>query len=290
MEPGESWAYRAAPYHGAVSEVEVLKVGTQRPLRVKVRFVADDEEGREEWVPPVRLRVPWQQRDEWLERQLRWDELTRDGPGDEDAEFLAASLVFDECSVEDVVSMGWNYRERGVLYVDDVPALAAMLDVPEDFFVADPRAIVDDAGAATAPWPTTLAVARLLARSRAESLAAVLAEEEERTRRRAVYGEYYRGRGKNPGTHISPEICAEVDRIHKPGRDLVRQWCGSEAVDNLAELKALRAEVVRIGKLMEEAIRSLREAGQPRVADKFERQLGVPLEVLRHVPGGDAHS
>ncbi|WP_435602892.1 hypothetical protein [Streptomyces sp. bgisy130] len=249
----------------------------------------DEEEGREEWVPPARLRVPWAQKDEWLESQRRWDELTCDGPGDEDAEFLAASTVFDECSVEGVVSMGWNYRERGVVYIDDVSALAAVLDVSEDFFVADPRAIVDDAGAVTAPWPTTLGVARLLARSQAESLVAVLAEEEERTRRRAVYGEYYRGRGKNPGTHISAEICAEVDRMHKPGRDLVLQWCGAEAVDNRAELTALRDEVVRIGKLMEEAIRSLREAGRPRVADKFERQLGVPLEVLREAPGGDAY-
>lgn len=71
MEPGERWAYRAAPDHGAISEVEVLKVGTQRPRRVKVSFTADEAEGREEWVSPARLRVRWEDKDAWLEAQRR---------------------------------------------------------------------------------------------------------------------------------------------------------------------------------------------------------------------------
>ncbi len=39
MEPGERWAYRAAPHAGPVSEVEVLTMGSRRPPWVKVRFV-----------------------------------------------------------------------------------------------------------------------------------------------------------------------------------------------------------------------------------------------------------
>ncbi|GGV05564.1 hypothetical protein GCM10010502_70620 [Kitasatospora aureofaciens] len=283
MQPGERWAHRAAPYDGTVSEVEVLKVGTQRPLRVRVRFVAEEAEGREEWVPPASLRVPWDQKDVWLSRQNRWDALTSDGPlNDEVVEFVAASIVFEECPMDETVSMGWNYRERGVLYVHDATALAAMLQVSEDMFASDPRSFTDGAGTLTAPWPTTLAVTPLIAKAHAEQLVAVLAQREEQSQREAVYGQYLGGRGKSGGTYISAETCAEVDRKYKPARDLVRNWCGTEAVDSFAELKALRTEVVRVGKLMEEAIRSLRDAGQVRAADHFERQLGVPLELLRN--------
>lgn len=95
-------------------------------------------------------------------------QLTRDGPEQECAEFLAASTVLEEYPREGIVSMGWNFRERGVLYVHDVPALAALLDVREDFFHADPRTFTDDEGTLTAPWPTTLATARRMAKLHAD--------------------------------------------------------------------------------------------------------------------------
>lgn len=287
MEVGERWAHRVAPHHGPVAEVEVLKMGTQRPLRVKVRFIAEEAEGRQEWVPPARLRVAWQDKDAWLAREERWNELTRDSPDDEDTAFRAVVILFDEHLWEGLVSFGVNYRDRGLLYVDDVPALAALLDVPESFFCSDPRAITDTDGALTAPWPTTVEVARLLARTRADHLMAVVDQHERRARQAAIYGRYYPGRGKNPGTHISPEICAEVDRSSQPAYDLLRQWCGADVAESFEELKALRDEVFRIGQLMEQAIGCLRQAGQVRAADRFERELGIPLETLRHAERDD---
>ncbi|MFG2276039.1 hypothetical protein ACGFNY_40545 [Streptomyces chartreusis] len=140
MEVGERWVYRVAPHHGPVAEVEVLKMGTQRPVWVKVRFVAEEAEGRQEWVPPARLRVAWQDKDAWLAREERWSELTRDSPDDDDTAFRAVTILFDEHLWEGLVSFGVNYRDRGLLYVDDVPALAALLDMPESFFQSDPRA------------------------------------------------------------------------------------------------------------------------------------------------------
>jgi len=62
MEPGQSWAYRARRVDDFV-EVVVLRMGTQKPARVLVRFVDDRFEGREEWVPPARLKVPWSEVD-----------------------------------------------------------------------------------------------------------------------------------------------------------------------------------------------------------------------------------
>ncbi|PJE98146.1 hypothetical protein CUT44_08835 [Streptomyces carminius] len=230
--------------------------------------------------------MPWHKKDAWLADQQRWNDLTRDSPDDHDPEFLAVCTLFDEQWWTDLATVGYNARECGILYIHDAPALAELLDVPETFFSADARAFTDAEGAVVAPWPTTLAVTRLLAKTRADQLVALMAEKDQQAHHEATYGQYYPGRGKNPGTHISPETCAEVDRIYRPARDLLRQWCGAETAERLDELQALRTEVVRIGKLMEAAITCLRQAGQTAAASRFERELGIPLETLRHTLSG----
>ncbi|QLH19307.1 hypothetical protein [Streptomyces sp. Rer75] len=287
MEVGERWAYRAAPHHGPVEEVEVLKIGSQRPLRIKVRFVSEEAEGREEWVPSARLRIRWQNKDTWLARDKRWNELTQDGPDAEDTAFHAITTLYDEHLWDGVVSFGLNLRDRGVLYIEDMAALKTLLDVPESFFHTDPRTFTDSDGVVIAPWPTTLEVARRLARTQADHLVTLLDEQDRKAQSAAIYGHHYRGRGKNPGTYISPEICAETDRHFKPSRDLLREWCGAEAVESIEELKALREEVLRIGQLMEQAIGCLRHAGQTKAADRLERELGIPLETLRQAERDD---
>jgi hypothetical protein len=47
LAAGQSWAYRARQVDDVV-EVEVLKLGTQRPPRVLVHFVEERFEGRQE--------------------------------------------------------------------------------------------------------------------------------------------------------------------------------------------------------------------------------------------------
>jgi hypothetical protein len=65
-QPGESWAYRARSVDDLV-EVVVVRLGSQRPARILVRFVVDHFEGRQEWVPPSRLKVRWEAADEFRE-------------------------------------------------------------------------------------------------------------------------------------------------------------------------------------------------------------------------------
>ena len=72
MEPGKSRAYRAR-------QVDP-RVGAQKPARVLVRFVDDEFEGREDWVPPARLKVPWSEVEEYRAREERWNRL-RHRPG-----------------------------------------------------------------------------------------------------------------------------------------------------------------------------------------------------------------
>lgn len=84
--PGESWAYRARSVDDLL-EVVVLRLGTQRPARLMVRFVDDHFEGRQEWVPPSRLKVRWEAVDGFRERERLWERvfslgIDEDGPLD----------------------------------------------------------------------------------------------------------------------------------------------------------------------------------------------------------------
>mgnify|MGYP003606116134 CR=1 FL=1 len=91
---GTTWAYRARSKDSLV-EILVLKHGTKRPARVLVRFVDPSFEGREEWVPPSRLKVPWVDVDAFRAEEARWDavvSLSRDG---DTTETDAAHRVFD---------------------------------------------------------------------------------------------------------------------------------------------------------------------------------------------------
>jgi hypothetical protein len=58
VEAGQGWAYRARQAD-SLAEVRVLRLGTQRPARVLVRFADEVFEGRQEWVPPARLKARW---------------------------------------------------------------------------------------------------------------------------------------------------------------------------------------------------------------------------------------
>ena len=93
QQPAERWAYRARRLDDLV-EVEVVKTGTQRPARVQVRFVEERFEGRQEWVPPARLKVRWSSVGEFLHREALWDRIAELGIG-EDPRRSAAEQVFD---------------------------------------------------------------------------------------------------------------------------------------------------------------------------------------------------
>jgi hypothetical protein len=80
---GERLAYRARQIDDVVG-VEVLKVGTQRPPRILVRFADDRFEGRRDWVSPARLKVLWAAVDTFRDREARWDRIFDLGVGFDD--------------------------------------------------------------------------------------------------------------------------------------------------------------------------------------------------------------
>ena len=280
MEAGEVWAYRAKA-GVAVVPVAVVRVGTGRPPRVRIRHLAEEFEGREEWVPPARLKVPWEQVAGWLAREQRWEAVrevsrqARDTP-----EESAAELVFDWLPTPGLVDLGYGSRDVGVLAVPDVDALVAEVGIDREVLTGDRLAFIDDDGVLVAPWPVARIVAEHVAKRYADRIVAKVAKAEAKDRRKAIYGVDYPRRGGEL-QHISPEICAEVASRWVPAYELIRRWCGVEATDRYDELVALREEVRRLGGLVERAVGLLRQAGQQQPAADLERELGVPIATLQ---------
>lgn len=280
LTPGERWAYRHHSVESVVC-VEILKLGSSRPPRVLVKFEDDEFEGRQEWVPPGRLKVPWVDVEGWLERERRWAALREaSGAFRESSEDRALSMLFDYLPDWDLARLLYN-TNAGILEIPNVEALAADLELDRELLVGDPVSFVED-GSLFVPLSVTLLVAERLARRYADGVLQKNETAERKAREQNRWG-WMSGRDH----HISAEICAEVDEQFRPARELVRRWCGAESQDQYDELAALRIEVARLGKLVERAIGAVRAAGDDRTAAALERELGIPLDLLKHA-GEDA--
>lgn len=273
LQIGESWAYRQKK-NDPVTCVEVQRVGTSKPARVLVRFVGNEYEGRQEWVPPSRLKVRWAGVDEWRRRDNQWTALR------EASEFirgttvdLALNIVEDQ--LRDCVPAEFLYNsDSGIMRILDVDALIADLELDRDEVTGDPVSFLDTDGALVVPWRVTQKIVHRLTRKHADALMQKVETDEREAQQHNLWG------CRSGRSWISAEICAEVDEEFSPARELVRQWCGAEAKDRYDELVALRAEVTRLGGLIERSIAALRRAGSGE-ADLIERELGIPLEALQ---------
>lgn len=280
MEIGQRWGYRARGADPLV-EVEVLKLGTQKPARALVRFVDESFEGREEWVPPARLKVAWDGAPEFEAREARWDAVDTHPGLDESPTDYAIGEVFE--AAIDVEIAEPVYRYAGVTSIRNASALAARLQLDEAVLRADPLAFEDE-GALIVPWATTEQIVRRTCDLYADAVLQAVAKDEEEARRESTHGYTVRFGRNDEGRFVTPVEAAARDTewpFRKKKRDLLRQWCGSEAADRQDELRALREEVVRLDLLVGDAIRVLRTHGLDTPADQLQRQFGVPLSEAR---------
>lgn len=275
VEPavGEAWAYRAR-WQDPLVQVTVVRYGVKSPRRVLVRFIGDEFEGHQDWVPPARLKAPWQDVGEFVAHERRWDAVTSASPNDDAPEASAASVVFHHLIGRELATLGWN-AERGVIRIHDVEALAALLDLDPADLRSDPLSFEED-GDLIASWSVTSNVARRAAERDPHAVLRYVEREEVDARREAVFGRTYPKRGKGEAWHISPEIRAQVDQEHgQPLRAVLREWCGQEPVDLRTELAELRKEASRLGALAQAALDALRRAGHVREANRLERESGA---------------
>lgn len=279
MEPGEVWGYRARR-GDELTPVRFVRLGTGKPVRVLVRFEALEMEGREEWVPPARLKVSWEQADAFRAREARWDALRRLSPSRDTVEAQAACEVFAALVAKEIATMDW--REY-FMVIRDAPALSAASGVPVEAFTGDPVGFVDEEGLVVT-WPVALATAKALAARNPEPLLAEVARDERTYQWEAIHGSFDRGRRSS--WTVSPETIQQLDHeYYQPRRALLRAWCGAEAVARWDELAELRKEIKRVGDVAEECIAVLRAHGLVREADRLATKLGQAVDMLRADPG-----
>lgn len=278
MDVGEVWAYRARR-GDLLARVEIMRFGTARPARVRVRFLDDEFEGKEEWVPPARLKVPWADGQRWLDCERRWLQVhdasaaARDTP-----EHRASWLVLDQVGVHEFLDSQESFN-HAVLAVRDVPGFEAAVGLVAADLARGEADFIEADGTVGAAWPALREVARRAAEPHPDELLREFDRERRSWKQQAVYGWYYRARSPDNG-YIRPEIRAEVNAEYAKAWDVIRGWCGAEAADRLDELRALRTEVIRLGALVEHAIDALRRSGATTDAAWVERELGIPAELL----------
>lgn len=268
---GEVWAYRARSMDPLV-QVVVHRIGVKTPKRALIRFVDEEFEGQQEWVPPARLKVLWSEVEAFIAREARWAGVLAAFPARDSPEEMAVSVVFEVLIDPALATLGFN-ATNGTIAIADVEGLAAYLDLGPQELRADPSCFEED-GNLIAPWTTTCLVAKRAAQRDPEAVLRHVEREKAEARRDAIYGRHYPARGKNGGWSVTPEICAQVDEEHgRPVRAILRDWCGAEAVGARSELGELRKEVLRLTKLVESSVETLRQVGGRREADRIAGEL-----------------
>jgi transposase len=268
---GEAWAYRARSNDPLV-QVVAVRIGVKTPKRVLIRFVDDEFEGRQEWVPPGRLKARWQDVDEFTKRERRWEAVMSASPQADSPEETAAGVIFDLLIDPGLAGLGYN-ATSGIVTIRDVARLAAHLDLDPYELRADPLSFEED-GCVVAPSSITGLVAKRAAERDPDAVLRYVEREEADARRESIFGRDYRRRGMDSPWHVSAEICAQVDEEHgRPVRAVLRQWCGREAVGLRSELDELRKEVLRLSTVLGSAVDALRRSGAHREAARIERAL-----------------
>ena len=243
-----------------------------------MKFIDDDFEGREEWVPPGRLKVRWSEVEDYRASVERWERIYAAGPRQDDPREAAAEELFDALVDEDIAFL--RYRNGGAVSIRDLSGLAAPIVLLPEEVAVHPDAFGEE-GVLVAPWDVTESIAATLARLNPDRVMDLVGGEERRAAREAIHGRTW-GSPHEQNRYSPPEDCVEVDEEHyKPKRTILRDWCGAQAVDRYDELVALRREIKRVGDVAQLAIDELQRAGHESRDARLQRELGAPVDLLR---------
>jgi hypothetical protein len=272
------WAYRARSTDDAVVPVRLLKEGTKKPARVLVRFEDPAAEGREEWVPPVRLKVRWSDVAGFLAREARWKAVRDLSPHSEDAQVRAAETACEFLVEWEVAHI--DYKDAH-LSVSDPARLAELAGVDPAYVTSHPAGFVTEEGVTIVPWPVAVEIVKRLVARNPDPILQEVTTGEAKARYEAIHGEHLRNSRGREVAYIEPERAVEFDQEYDaPRRKILREWAG-DAVERWDELIELRKEVKRVGDVAEKAIDALRRHGHGKEAGALASELGMTVPMLR---------
>ncbi|MEU9421989.1 PE-PGRS family protein [Streptomyces sp. NPDC048342] len=274
MEIGEHWAYRARSKElgGAVREVEVVRVGGPgRSGWIHVRFLEGDAAGLQEWVSSGSLVAPWSDADAFRAddaAELALVESSRHVRGS--TEFEAARMILGFVRPKNRLRLRRTVADAGVLELGSLDETAPLIGMDADELRGDIMVFESHRGMCLAGWPVTERIARHVAGRLADEILPEVDRKQqdiEQERSRPSWYSYSR--------RDERKLDAEAAVLRT-----VRAWCGQDKADRYDELVALRAEVIRLGELVEKAVKALRDRGHGVIASTIERDLGVHISSL----------
>ncbi|MFJ1845549.1 PE-PGRS family protein [Streptomyces sp. NPDC088146] len=274
MEIGEHWAYRARPKElgGAVRKTEVVRVGGPgRSGSIHVRFLEGDAAGLQEWISPGSLVAPWADVDTFRAddaAELALAEASSHVRGSTD--FEAARMVFGFVRPKNKLRLRRTVADAGVLELGRLDETAPLIGMDAAELRDDAMVHENRHGTCLAGWPITERIARHLAGRLADEILPELDRKQAAAEQERAQSSWY-----SYGRRDERKLDAEAAVLRT-----VREWCGQDKAERYDELVALRAEVIRLGELVEKAVKALRDRGHGVIASTIERDLGVHVASL----------
>ncbi|MER5304984.1 PE-PGRS family protein [Streptomyces lasiicapitis] len=274
METGEHWAYRAASkaLGGEVRQVEIVRVrGSGRSGHVHVRFLDGDEAGLQEWVSPACLVASWSDVDSFRAddaAELALVEASRHVRGS--TEFEAARMILGFVRPKNRLRLRRTVADAGVLELSRLDEAAPLIGIDAAELRGEAMVFENRHGICLAGWPVTERIARHVAGRLADEILPEVDRKQQDIEQERTQSSWY-----SYGRRDDRKLDAEAAVLRT-----VRAWCGQDKADRYDELVALRAEVIRLGELVEKAVKALRDRGHGVIASTIERDLGVHVSSL----------
>ncbi|MFF9174487.1 PE-PGRS family protein [Streptomyces sp. NPDC014793] len=274
MEIGEHWAYRARPKDlgSAVRQVEVVRVGGPgRSGWIHVRFLEGDAVGLQEWVSSGSLVAPWADVDTFRAddaAELALVESSRHVRGSTD--FEAARMILGFVRPKNRLRLRRTVADAGVLELSRLDETAPLIGMDAAELRGDTMVFEDRHGMCLAGWPVTERIARHVAGRLADEILPEVDRKQQDIEQECAQPSWY-----SYSRRDERKLDAEAAVLRT-----VRAWCGQDKADRYDELVALRAEVIRLGELVEKAVKALRDRGHGVIASTIERDLGVHIASL----------
>ncbi|GAA2273421.1 hypothetical protein GCM10010368_48520 [Streptomyces roseiscleroticus] len=274
MESGEHWAYRARPKElgSTVRQVEIVRVGGRgRSGWVHVRFFEGDDADLQEWVNPGSLVAPWTEVDTFRvddAAESALVEASRHVRGS--SEFAAARMILEFVRPKKKLHLRRTVADAGVLELNRLDETAPLIGIDADELRSDAMVYENRHGMSLAGWPVAERIARHMAGRLADEILPEVDRKQQDIEQERAQSSYYPYNRRD-----DRKLDAEAAVLRT-----VRAWCGNDKADRHDELVALRAEVIRLGELVEKAVKVLRDRGHGVIASSIERDLGVHIASL----------
>ncbi|MFJ6613348.1 PE-PGRS family protein [Streptomyces sp. NPDC091289] len=274
MEIDEHWAYRARPKDLAseVLHVEVVRVGGPgRSGWVHVRFLEGDAAGLQEWVSSGSLVAPWADVDTFRAddaAELALAESSRHVRGSTD--FEAARMILGFVRPKNRLRLRRTVADAGVLELSRLDETALLIGLDAAELRGDAMVYENRHGLCLAGWPVTERVVRQVAGRLADEILPEVDRKQRGIEQERAQSSWY-----SYSRRDDRKLDAESAVLRT-----VRAWCGEDKADRYDELVALRAEVIRLGELVEKAAKALRDRGHGVIASTIERDLGAHIATL----------